>query len=337
MNSELQQQVYRARINKVMDYVQVHIEEKLSVPALASVACFSPFHFQRIFRALTGETVTGFIQRVRMEKAAFYLVYNREMSITEVAFSVGFESSASFARLFREFFGMSATQWRNGGYSRNSTISKTGSTIGKTKSSFGKELKESEGYIATHTAGGAILSEQYHHIHTERNIPMSITENANVAIEELPKQTVVYIRYIGPYKGDDELFGRLFGKLAKWAGPRGLLEREGASFLSLYQDDPEVTDESKLRLSVCVTVPPETEVSGEVGKMEIDGGTYAVGHFELGKDEFEHAWNYMYGTWLPDSGYQPGDGPCFERGCNNPETHPENKFIVDICIPVKPL
>jgi AraC family transcriptional regulator len=43
------------------------------------------------------------------------------------------------------------------------------------------------------------------------------------------------------------------------------------------------------------------------------------------------------GDWLPDSGYQPDDRPCYELYHNDPKEHPENKCIVDICIPVKPL
>lgn len=40
---------------------------------------------------------------------------------------------------------------------------------------------------------------------------------------------------------------------------------------------------------------------------------------------------------LPESGYQPDDGPCYERYHNNPEEHPEHKHIIDICVPVKPM
>ena len=67
--------------------------------------------------------------------------------------------------------------------------------------------------------------------------------------------------------------------------------------------------------------------------MIIPGGKYAMAHFELLPDEYEDA----YGQWLPESGYQPADSPCFELYRNDPKTHPEGRHIVDICIPVKPL
>ena len=88
---------------------------------------------------------------------------------------------------------------------------------------------------------------------------------------------------------------------------------------------------------MCVTVPEDTPVDGEIGKMTVPGGKYAVAHFEIDVDQYSDAWNAVYGGWLPESGYQPEDGPCYELCLNNPEEHPESKHIVDICVPVKPL
>ena len=71
--------------------------------------------------------------------------------------------------------------------------------------------------------------------------------------------------------------------------------------------------------------------------MKIDGGQYAVARFELATNEYPDAWNAVYGGWLPESGYQPKDGPPLEIYRNEPGQHPEGKCIVDICVPVKPL
>ena len=71
--------------------------------------------------------------------------------------------------------------------------------------------------------------------------------------------------------------------------------------------------------------------------MAIPGGKFAVARFELAADEYEDAWNMIFGDWLPGSGYQPDDRLCYELSYNNPKEHPEGKHIVDICIPVKPL
>ncbi|MCP5105468.1 MAG: GyrI-like domain-containing protein [bacterium] len=98
-----------------------------------------------------------------------------------------------------------------------------------------------------------------------------------------------------------------------------------------------LTDEDKLRLSVCITVPEDTKGEGEVGKMVVTGGKFAVGRFEINMDEYPHAWYTMMAGWMPESGYQPDDRLCYELYRNDPKEHPENKHIFDICIPVKPL
>ncbi len=155
-------------------------------------------------------------------------------------------------------------------------------------------------------------------------------------IEDLPELEVAYVRHIGPYKADPQLFSRLIGQLMRWAGPRGLLGR-GSPLMVFYHDHPDLTEERNLRISVAIEVPAETPVDGEIGKMTVPAGRWGVVRFELLPDEYQQAWDWVMGEWLPASGYQPDDGPCFERYLNDPATHPEGRSIVDICLPVKPL
>jgi AraC family transcriptional regulator len=162
-------------------------------------------------------------------------------------------------------------------------------------------------------------------------------KDVKIEVKEMPELNVAYVQHIGPYKGDTKLFAGLFGKLMGWAGPRGLLSSSETMVLSVYHDDPKTTEEEKFRTSACITVPEGIEVEGDIGKMTVPGGMYAVGRFELDPDEYEEAWNLIYGDWLPKSGYQSDDRPSFEIYWNDPSEHPENKHIVDICIPVKPL
>ena len=72
--SPTQKEEYISRINRgVMDYIRSNMDGPMSLEQLASVACFSPFHFHRIFRAIV---LAQFIQRVRVEKAASMLIVN---------------------------------------------------------------------------------------------------------------------------------------------------------------------------------------------------------------------------------------------------------------------
>ena len=109
---------YDKRVNRVIDHVRAHLAEPLTLADLARVAAFSPFHFHRVFRAITGETLFGFIQRVRVERAAAALIGRHDASVLEIALDHGFASAATFARAFRTHFGMSATRWRAGGAAR---------------------------------------------------------------------------------------------------------------------------------------------------------------------------------------------------------------------------
>ena len=314
---------YKARINRVLDYIERNLDGDLSLEHLAGIACFSPFHFHRVFRAIMGEPLGRFIQRLRIEAAARKLAGAPHIPITTIALECGFSDSSAFSRAFREQFGMTPSAWRT---ICDTPGSKMGTPIGKNTPSYGNHGQESPEFSMYFDNVAKTLTWRIHMNDTSYSI----------SVEEQPEMTVAYIRHVGPYKGDTALFGRLIGALCTWAGPRGLLNQD-AKLLALYHDDPEVTDAGKQRLSICLSVPPDTEVNGEIGRMIVAGGTYAVGRFELDANQYEEAWGIMYGRWLPQSGYQPADGPPYEWYRNDPKQHPEGKCIVDICIPVKPL
>lgn len=317
---------YRARINRVIDFIEQHIDDNLTLDKLAQIANFSKYHFHRIFGNMVGEPLYQFIQRIRIERAAFYLVNNPKKSITEIAFDCGFSSSAAFARVFKEFFKKSATEYRQD-ILHFSNIGKANSKNEQQLGNYWKDYEISSMYI------DSVNLKQTWRIKMKKESALE----AHVQVKELSEMTVAYIRHIGPYKGNENLFENLFNKLMKWAGPRGLLENPEVKCFSVYHDDPEITEDSKLRTSVCLTIPQDMQVDGEVGKMTISGGKYAVAHFEINGDQYQDAWNALYGGWLPESGYQPDDKPSFEMYLNNPKEHPQNKHIVDICVPIKPL
>lgn len=303
---------YISRINKTFDYIDSHLDAPMTLEELASVASFSKYHFNRIFHSIVHETPFQFIQRVRIEKAAMLMLTNRKMTISEVALKCGFPDISVFSRNFKGFFGVSPTRYR-ANKSQFSNLSQTDSNSrqpdGKAISYFCPELQT---------------------IKWRTNMKL----NKSVEIRELPKMTLAYIRHIGPYKGDDQLFERLWNRLFAWAGPRGLIGGKDFRSLVIYHDDPGVTIEDKLRMSVCITVPPETKVDGEIGKMELEAAKYVIARFEVNAQQFQEAWDWLYGEWLPASGYQPDEKPCFEM---YPEEPGDGKFVVDICVPVKPM
>jgi len=110
--NEASRQEYISRINKVMNYVEKHIDQILNLYTLAGIANFSPFHFHRVFTFLTGETPNDYVQRIRMEKAAMRLQNDEKASISEIAYACGFGSISLFSRTFRTYYGMTAKEYR---------------------------------------------------------------------------------------------------------------------------------------------------------------------------------------------------------------------------------
>src|SRR5688500_18957417 len=86
------------RLNKVLQHIEANLEEELSLEKIAAIACYSPFHFHRIFRSVIHEPLNVYIVRKRIEKAASILMRKPEVSITELSLMYGFNGNASFSR-----------------------------------------------------------------------------------------------------------------------------------------------------------------------------------------------------------------------------------------------
>ena len=294
---------YATRFNRVVDHIQAHLAEPMDLETLAGVACFSPYHFHRLFHGWRGETIRDFVFRLRVERAAAQLLYNPSKTITEIALDCGFSSSATFARGFRAFHGISATEFRK---NRN-----THRKNGKADPSLGVPC-----------SGGL----------PERAFNMTL----NVQVMQLEPMHVAYLRHVGPFQEDAALFERLLGRIRAWAGLRGLLGPE-ARLLSVSHDDPEITEARKLRLDVAITVPEGTGVGGEIVCRKLEGGPYAVARVRLLPSQFMEAWDTLMGGWLPGSGYQPDDRPRFEIYLDNPLTDAQGRLNVELCLAVRPL
>lgn len=299
---------YVQRINRVIDYIEGHLDEELNLQHLANVAHFSPYHFHRIFTAFKGETLNNFIKRKKIEKAGSRLLNEREVSISEIAFACGFNSVSVFCRAFRDRFQMSAQEFR---LKRNDAFSKNGQLDSKNDK-----------------VDAASIS--YFSVDKQKNRRLQMKNN--IQIKEMPALDLIYCRHIGPFY----LIGKAYEKLMKWAGPRGLLDDPNVKTVTVYHDDPKVTEMDKVHQSACITVNGGTKPEGEFGKMSVPAGKYVVGNFEISDTEFQQAWDSVC-LWLSESGYEPADGYPYELYHNDHEKHPERKFIVDICVPVKPM
>ena len=94
-----------------MDYIRDHLDGDLSLATLASVAGFSPFHFHRMFKDVTGETVGRYTRRARLERAVDLLQGAPSRSLASIGAEVGFTTPSEFSRVFKASYGIAPSRW----------------------------------------------------------------------------------------------------------------------------------------------------------------------------------------------------------------------------------
>jgi AraC family transcriptional regulator len=303
---------YEQRVNRVIDHIRTHLGDELSLAALARLAAFSPFHFHRLFRAITGETLFGFIQRLRLEKAAGALRMHPDLSVLGVALDHGFASAATFARAFRAHFGMSATEWRLGGAERwRARQDRAGKT--------GKPLRKR----------GKARAARASQTGRREETPM------RVQVRDLPAFHVAYMRYVGPYGPHG--IPALWQRLRRWMEPRGLCT-PGRTTLGVAYDDPAITAAERCRYDACVVVPDDFAADRWVNVTTVPAGRYAVAGFTGTAHDIGAAWDRIFSAWLPRSGYEPDDRSCYELYRGDPRVDTRTAwFRCELCLPVRPL
>jgi len=133
----------------------------------------------------------------------------------------------------------------------------------------------------------------------------------DVQVINRPAQEIAYIRVIGPYA---EVMPDGFSRLEKWAIAAGQTQGD---WLALYWNCPDQTPANQLQSDVAVSIAAGVEVSGDVQKQTIPAGLYATYRCRVEHNDFATPWNALYKQWLPQSDYQPADGPCFEQYLND--------------------
>lgn len=178
---------YEERLLRAKRYLETHLDQPVSLEELASVACFSPFHFSRIYAAMTGETVMATLRRLRLERAATALRYGSR-PITDLAFEAGYDSLESFGRGFRKLMGMNPSTYR----CRFRFVASKGSTAGEHNGST--------------------------HEHLDGDTTMEVT------IQKMPDTFVAYVRHLGPYSECHQAWAKICStpEVAATFGPNTL-------------------------------------------------------------------------------------------------------------------
>lgn len=313
---------YVRRINGVLDHINAHLGDTLDLQTLAAVAHFSPWHFHRIFQAMTGETLADCVRRLRLEAAAQRLLTRPPRSALAVALAVGFASPEVFARAFKAYFGSTPTEWRRGAWREWAT---------RHDEAFSKIHQEKR---KPHQASVAVFLD---HWPQPGSCLATINERSpmQVQVKTLPAMRLAYMRSTGPYGGGH--IGKLWARFAAWCAAEGPMTQRQTTY-GIGQDNPAIAPADKLRYDCCVAVGESFLPQGEVGVQDFSGGRYACAPFKGTSAQIHAAWMQMYGQWLPESGWQADDKPGVEVYGEDFEMDPATGiFTCETCVPVRPL
>jgi AraC family transcriptional regulator len=286
---------YRARLRRVLDYIDTHLGEELTVERLSSVAAFSKFHFHRQFTELYGLGVFRYVQLSRLKRASYQLAFRPQIPIVEIALSSGYEGPESFARAFRK-------------------------TLGQSPSEFRKQPQWAPLY-----ASCLPLSE----LRSAHMKPRNCAEQ--VKIVEFPEIPVAVLEH----RGDARRIGESIRKFVAFRRENGLPPRLSRTFNLFHDDERQTEPEAyrmDLCASIAGDVAPNS--FGIVRKV-IPGGRCAMLRHIGSDDTLPSTATYLYSEWLPQSGEELRDFPLFcERVTFFPDV-PEHESVTDVYLPLK--
>lgn len=287
---------YHSRLRKALDFVLCRPDEPCTSEEVAAEAGFSRFHCQRIFRAMTGESIAELVRRLRLERAAHRLRHE-PVRVLDVALEAGYGSEEAFSRAFRRGCGMSPNRSRTA--------------------------------WPPPTFSSPVARVRYYP--GEKRVEIDIPRggiNMEVRIESLTDIEVARIRYTGPYNE----VGACFGRLLEWAA--AIDARPGRVFTLSY-DDPDTVAPQSLRSDACIELHTEALRPPGISIDKLAAGRYAVYTHRGSYDGIPEAYRRLFGLWLPQSVEELDDRPCMEVYHNSPLDTDPAELVTDLCLPLR--
>lgn len=288
-------QTYHARMQRVLDHIDRHLDDDLDLDALSAVAAYSKFHFQRQFTATFGVSVHRYVQLARMKRASYRLAYREEEPVTDIALDAGYDAPDAFARAFRQ-------------------------RIGQSPSSFRKS-PDWEPWLAAfgplENARSKLMQKHF--------------TAADVVIRDVPPTRVAIMEH----RGDPALLGATIQRFIAWRKAAGLHPSRHPTFnVWRSERQPEASADYSNDLCVGTDGPIEAR-GADIKVGEIPGGRCAVLRVVGQTDNLEPAALFLYRDWLPASGEQARDFPIYcQRLSFFPEV-PEHEAVADLFLPLK--
>lgn len=106
--------IYEGRLHRVSAYIYAHLDGDLDLDRLSEIACLSPHHWHRNYRAVHGETLAATVKRLRLQRAAADLAQS-DLPVEAVARRSGYPNLQSFNRTFKAAYGLPPARYRKEG------------------------------------------------------------------------------------------------------------------------------------------------------------------------------------------------------------------------------
>ncbi len=286
---------YRARLRKVLEYIDAHLDDDLSVDRLSSVAAFSKYHFHRQFSELFGIGVYRYVQLCRLKRAAHQLAFRGDSPIIDIALDAGYAGPEAFARAFRK-------------------------SIGQSPSEFRKQPQWAPWY-ATYQP----LSE------LRSNHMTSTKQIGQVQIITFTATKVAAFEH----RGDPQLVGNSVRQFIEWRKQNHLPPKISATFNIFYDDPAAVAPEDYRCDICAATAQEVDENPFGVVSKTIPGGRCAVLRHIGSDDLLGESIRYLYAEWLPQSGEELRDFPLFMQRVRFFPDVPESEAVIDVFLPLK--
>lgn len=275
---------YQESIMRVMLLIQSRLDEPPSLDEIAAVAAFSPYHFHRLFTAYTGESLSAFVRRLRLERAANRLRQTFD-PITEIGLDAGYETPTNFGKAFKQHFRQSPSQFREEHHLLDTAVfqqSRTEETEKMTPKIVNlnpqtvlfvrKTGPYSEASVA---AFGTLMPFAYQnklinkqtqmigisHDSPDITAPEKLRYDACITLDqpiepqgEIGVQTIAGGRYAlfvheGPYERFEETYNLIFGH---WLGQSGERLRNAPTFERYQNRDPRRTKPENMRTEIYI-------------------------------------------------------------------------------------
>lgn len=296
---------YKKRIVKTIQYINANLDADLSLEKIAEISAYSPFHFHRIFKLITGETLQNYIIRKKIEKSALFLAVHKHVEIKEIYLDLGFSNHSVFSKTFKKYYGLPPSDFRK-------TAPETFHKI--------LQIQSKKGQIDP-------VFSQY--ICSIENLLNWTAMNLKIEVKEMPEMNLAAVMSLGIAQVEPS-----YNLLIDWAKKKHLFPGENVKMISVYHDSFKVTPADKVRIHACMLLDEKLkEPQGEVFSETIDAGKFIVGSGEVTLQDFEQCWVSLF-LWMNEHNYSVRRTFPFEIYHSNFKEHPEGKMMVDFCIPV---